>query len=114
MPFDKAKYYKSQLMATGFDQSALYFMQSGIRDKSEGTKIFGAVLGGFAYYSVGSAMEQHGLGKSNGTWNVLSTVAGTVIGYFAFNEEITQKQMLGIGLGIVALYLMDGVSETKK
>jgi multidrug transporter EmrE-like cation transporter len=53
-------------------------------------------------------MKVKGLAKSNASWNLISTMSGTAIAVLWWKEELTQKELLGIALGCIGLYLMDG------
>lgn len=103
-------YYHSQIVATTLDQLALFLISASIQMKNSLLLLVGAIIGGLGYYRVGWAIKNNGLGKSNGTWNLLSTVCGTLLGYLFFNEVITIKQFIGIILACVSLYLLDGKS----
>lgn len=71
--------------------------------------LLGALAGGFAYYSLHKSIEVSGMAKSNASWNVMSTMLATGVGVMVYNESLTQKEMLGIGLGAISLYLMNGI-----
>jgi len=95
-------FINSQVAATAFDQISLNAIKAGFPGI-----VF--ITGGLAYYSLSGAIKIGGMGMGNAFWNVLSTISGTIIAHFVWNEEISNKQMLGIGFGAVSLFLMDGV-----
>lgn len=94
---------ESRLLATAFDQLSLNAIKSG----SAIPIVF--VLGGVAYSTLKGAIEKDGMAMANGNWNVLSTVGGTLIGYFYWGENLSTKHFIGIGLACVSLYLMNGI-----
>lgn len=102
-------YLNNQLLATGLDQTALNLLKSNAVDPNS-TKLFGGVLiGGLAYYSIGNSIKIKGIAHSNANWNVLSTLSGVMIGTLYWNEKMTPKVTLGVVLGCVSLYLMNGI-----
>lgn len=72
-----------------------------------GNNTAGALTGGFAYYSLGKAIEKKGVGIANASWNVQSTILGVLSGYLLYGEDMDMKKILGISLGIIGLYLMN-------
>lgn len=96
---------ESRLLATFFDQLSLNAI------KAEGPLPIIFILGGAAYSALRGAIAKDGMALANGNWNVLSTICGTLIGYFYWGENLSSRHFLGVGLGCVALYLMDGVSS---
>lgn len=94
---------ESRLLATFFDQLSL----NAIKAESSIPLIF--ILGGTAYSTLRGAISKDGIAMANGNWNVLSTICATLLGYFYWEENLTQKNFIGIGLACVSLYLMNGV-----
>ncbi len=89
----------SQLLPTLLDQVSLNLL-----------KVYPAlalVTGGLAYYTLGGAVRTSGLGVSNTTWNVLSTILGITTGYLAWGESISTRQLAGVLLGSLSLYLLN-------
>lgn len=104
-------FYQAQYISTALDQISLGIIRS-IEKNDENRQLklaVGFTAGGLAYVNLQKAMEKKGEGISNAYWNVLSTIAGTGVGVMVFSEKLTQKQVLGIVLGCISLYLMDGV-----
>ena len=94
---------ESRLSATFFDQLSL----NAIKAEYSLPIIF--LFGGTAYSSLRGAIEANGLALANANWNVFSTLCGTIIGYFYWGESLKTKHFVGLGLGCIALYLMDGL-----
>lgn len=63
-------------------------------------------LGGGAYSAISQAVQKDGVAKGNTKWNVYSTVLGTLIGKYYWNEEIESKSLVGIALCAAGLYLL--------
>lgn len=64
--------------------------------------------GGLAYYFLHIAMDKNNLmGQSNAIWNVFSSISGVILGILLYNEKYSLKKVIGIGLSIPALYLMN-------
>lgn len=102
-------FIQSQLAATTLDQVSLNAIKYNIENGSKsGALPIALVAGAGAYYALSKSIQEKGLALSNGHWNVLSTISATIIGYAVWNESISDKQLAGIGLGVVSLYLMNG------
>jgi multidrug transporter EmrE-like cation transporter len=69
------------------------------------------VFGGLAYYFLSDLIKTKGMAISNGMWNVLSTIFGTIIGFMLWKENISFKQFIGISIGLISLYLMNGAEN---
>ena len=63
-------------------------------------------VGGMAYVSMSENVVGEGVAVGNTKWNVYSTLLGTLIGVAYWKENLTEYQMLGIGLSAIALYLL--------
>ncbi len=94
---------ESRLLATFFDQLSLNAIKADVSIPI----IF--LLGGSAYSALRAAVAKDGIALANGNWNVLSTIGGVLWGYFYWGEALNAKHFMGIGLGCVSLYLMNGV-----
>jgi multidrug transporter EmrE-like cation transporter len=101
---------ESQLRATAFDQLALNTIKAN-GDDSGRLKLLTFLFGGCAYVSLSDAVHKQGLGVSNSFWNVLSSASGIALGYCLWGEQFTNRQMLGLALGLSGLYLMDGAPK---
>lgn len=51
-------------------------------------------------------LSYEGMGIINSRYNVLSTVLICLIGYFVFDEKISNKQILGIIMSVVGIALL--------
>lgn len=55
-----------------------------------------------------SSLKYESLTIMNLLWDVISSVMVTGTGLYFFNEKITRTQMIGIGFGIIAVFLLTG------
>ena len=96
------------LLPSVLDQAALSTFKAGGESPSPVTILVGTVLGGLAYYNMNVVIQSKGMGLGNAQWNVLSTILGVGVGTLVFKEVLESKQIMGILLATVGLYLMDG------
>jgi multidrug transporter EmrE-like cation transporter len=71
-----------------------------------GILIYGAVIP----YLIINSLKFDGIGTVNFLWNIITTVAMIVIGYYIFKEKVNQLHYISFFLGIAAiivLYLAD-------
>lgn len=94
---------QSQLLASGLDQASLNLLKYNTTESLAAA----FVTGGLAYIALSSAVNSKGMGHANQSWNIISTIAGVTTGYLVWGEEFTDNAKLGVGLGIVALYLIN-------
>jgi multidrug transporter EmrE-like cation transporter len=57
-------------------------------------------------YFLIKTLKYEGIGIVNLLWNILSTIAVLLIGYFIFNEKINNYQTIGVGLGLISVILL--------
>jgi len=65
------------------------------------------ILFGTAGYVFAKSLSYEGLAITNVLWITLSILFITIISYFAFNEEISHIQILGIVIIMVGLILIN-------
>jgi multidrug transporter EmrE-like cation transporter len=65
------------------------------------------LTGAYSYHTLGDAVKKNGIGVANASWNIMSTALCVISGYFIWNEQLTTKKIMGIGLGMAGLYLMN-------
>jgi multidrug resistance protein EbrA len=73
--------------------------------------IFGVVIGyGVAFYTLSLALETIPLGMAYAIWSGLGTVLTALIGIIIYKEGVSSKKLLGIGLiiGGVVILNLDG------
>lgn len=111
---------QSELIASLFDVSTLNLMKKSISELSKSDIKNGKWSHGdiyfyvalitsmISYYSLYPAMSNIGEGRANLNWNIISSSLGIITGYYIWNEKFTSKNIMGIVLGIVSLYLLNG------
>jgi multidrug transporter EmrE-like cation transporter len=62
---------------------------------------------GGAGYAFARSLKYEGMAITNILWTALSVTLVTITGYFAFKEEITYLQLIGIGIIIMGLVLIN-------
>ena len=65
------------------------------------------LLFGAAGYVFARSLQYEGMAITNVLWISLSIIAVTLIGYFTFNEDIAPIQLIGIGVIIIGLILIN-------
>lgn len=65
------------------------------------------ITGGYAYSSLSPIIEKRGIIVAQSSWNVMTTSLALLAGFFLYNEQLDQKKILGLGLGISGLLLMN-------
>lgn len=65
------------------------------------------ILFGGAGYVFAKSLKYEGMAITNVLWIALSVIAVTIVGYFAFKEDITHIQFVGIGVIMVGLILVN-------
>jgi multidrug transporter EmrE-like cation transporter len=98
---------QSELLASGLDQSALHLLKYSQTTDSTAAVLGAATVGGLAYLALGQAMRQQGLGSSNLSWNLISSGLGVATGALVWGETFSNEAKLGIGLGLLSLYLIN-------
>lgn len=68
---------------------------------------------GFSIYIIGSIcwsllLEYQNLSNAIVVFVILNAIVDLLIGFFILHEQLTTKQYFGIGLSLVALYLIEG------
>lgn len=71
-----------------------------------------AFWAGFILYAVTAffyfpTLLREGLIVTAILWTVLSTVGFFLVGYYIFGEELSTLQWLGVGFGVVAIFLLN-------
>lgn len=94
-------------IATVLDTTALTALKYGGTTNSSLFFAGGVLAGAAAYYTMGAVITISGQAKGNTMWNVYSTIASTLIGYFIWQEDISPKNLLGIGVSCFGIYLMN-------
>lgn len=98
--------------SAGLDSAALILIKESVLTGSKQTLVLASVVGGCAYLTLGDVMRRTGsMGLSNGSWNLLSTASATIIGVMVYKEALTQRQMIGLALAALSLWLLDGGSK---
>lgn len=70
--------------------------------------IIGVAVGfGLAFYLVSIAMMTLPLGFTYAVWSGLGTILTVLIGVFLFNEKINKKAILGIGILLIGIVLLN-------
>jgi len=64
------------------------------------------LLFGGAGYVFTRSLQYEGMAIVNILWVALSVIITTIIGYFIFQEEITNTQLIGIGIITIGLILV--------
>lgn len=69
-------------------------------------------IAGAIFYALSAAgwlllMKTHNLAQIGALYSSVTLLALTGIGYFVFKEEITGRQVLGLGAALLAVYLME-------
>lgn len=100
-------FWNSEAISTVLDLVALTSLKAAAVNGGTGTMLFGAGIGGLAYYNMGRAIALDGQADSNAVWNVLSTIFSTLVGIFYWKEHLDSSKLLGIALGVVSLYLLN-------
>ena len=67
------------------------------------------ITGSLAYYTLNNSIQHTGILRANSLWNVQSTILGALTGVLIWNEKLTTKSLIGIGLGIASMYLIDNI-----
>lgn len=91
---------------TLLDSITLNLMKLNIKDNVVHFAI-PLLFGGLAYYNLYSAMQAQGEGISNAIWNCSSTILGVGTGYLLWNEQFDRTKLIGVGLGVAGIYLMN-------
>lgn len=76
------------------------------KNNNEGLRLLGSLLGGWQYYHFSQGLGEGSVVRRNIIWDVISDVLVTITGVFLWGEQISSKQMVGIGLSLVGIYLM--------
>lgn len=70
--------------------------------------IIGVAVGfGLAFYLVSIAMMTLPLGFTYAVWSGVGTILTVLIGVFLFNEKINKKAILGIGILLIGIVLLN-------
>ncbi len=65
------------------------------------------LLFGGAGYVFARSLRYEGMAITNVLWISLSIILVTIIGYYAFKEEIAHIQLIGIGVIVIGLFLIN-------
>ncbi len=65
------------------------------------------LLFGSAGYVFARSLKYEGMAITNVLWIALSVIVVTIIGYLAFKEEIAYIQLIGIGIIVIGLVLIN-------
>ena len=65
------------------------------------------LLFGSAGYVFARSLKYEGMAITNVMWIALSVILVTIIGYFTFKEEIAYIQLIGIGVIVIGLVLVN-------
>jgi multidrug transporter EmrE-like cation transporter len=67
-----------------------------------GIVIYGVIIP----YMIVKTLNYDGIGTVNLMWNIITTVAMIIIGYYLFNEKITNLHIISLMLGIASIVLL--------
>ena len=88
------------------------FSQYCIQKRVETKKFFYLILGmlgyggvAYVYYLMLNAGNK--LAIANATWNVGTGLTVTLVGWLAFNQKLTMKQILGLIISITGVILLN-------
>lgn len=99
---------QSQLLASGLDVSALNLIKYSQQRDSRPALAAAFIAGGSAYLALSDSIRETTLTTSNVNWNVISSILGVITGVIVWQEDISDRAKLGIALGLVSLFLIDG------
>lgn len=100
--------FQAQVIASALDQGALNLVKYNQQQPSGGLPAAAAfITGGAAYLALAPSMKEVGLANSNLSWNLISSILGLMAGVYIWKEEISDRAKLGIGLGLLSLWLID-------
>lgn len=74
-----------------------------------GIVIYGVIIP----YMVVKTLNYDGIGTVNLMWNIITTVAMIVIGYYLFNERITHLHIISLMLGVASIVLLYMAGDDK-
>lgn len=94
------------VVGVGIESVGLYCLKEYADTHHKSYLILGILLYVVVALMFVALLKQRNLGLTNGLWNVLSTVMVVIVGYFAFKEELSIKEVIGIILGIFSLVLL--------
>ena len=74
-----------------------------------GVIIYGIVIP----YMIIKTLNFDGIGTVNLMWNIITTVAMIIIGYYIFNEKISHLHVISLMLGIASIVVLYFASDEK-
>ncbi len=86
--------------ATIADLLTINLLKTGHQDLALAT-------GALSYRLLDAAIKKNGIGVAQSTWNVSTTIGAVLMGIILYKEEIGEKKIVGIILGIAGVYLMN-------
>ena len=89
------------------ESAAQWCIQKKLSDKEDIFLILGVVLYGIVgviYYHI----LKHGkkLAIANTLWNAGTEITITIIGFLFFKQKLSYKQLIGIGLILISMYIV--------
>ena len=89
------------------ESAAQWCIQKKLSDKEDIFLIFGVLLYGIVgviYYHI----LKHGkkLAIANTLWNAGTEITITIIGFLFFKQKLSYKQLIGIGLILISMYIV--------
>jgi multidrug transporter EmrE-like cation transporter len=94
------------IVPTILDNATLNIIKADFKDPLFGVAL-PMITGGLAFLSMKYAIKADGMGIGNSSWNIATTCLGIGVGYYFWNEKLTNVKLVGVGLGIAGLFLMN-------
>ena len=90
-----------------FETTALYLLKKNSIYKTNNYLLYSCLIYGIIIPLILlKTLEYEGIGMINFFWNIFSTIGGFLIGIYLFNETINHKQVIGILLSFIGLYIV--------
>lgn len=86
------------------DVLSINLLKLADKEKNENLRILGSSIGFFQYYYFGKNIDSSIV--RNQTWDISSDVLVFISGLLLWKENLTDKNILGVILGILGIYLI--------
>ena len=65
------------------------------------------ITGGLAYRMLHKLIQAKGISTVQLNWNILTSSGAIIMGVALYKEVLTEKKIVGIGLGLASIYLLN-------
>lgn len=88
------------------DVASVNILKYADKNSNEGVRLLGSALGGWQYYYFSQGLGEGSVIKRNIIWDIISDVLVAISGTLLWNETLSNRQMVGIALSLVGIYLL--------